>query len=138
MKNLSYFIADNDLFNSQLPSLPAKKNLYDGNNTDVQSIEGMSDSKQINSEMTFVGSKLIISFGAMLISIIVIIILLVLFKKNTDNSESNYSYYADYTEKSEDKPFIPSRKKKKIKSTLSTQTTVIQCIKAFLENTKKD
>ncbi len=132
MTKVSYIIADNsDLFNTVIPELPSENNLYDGNayNTQTQVSNPQNDKY---SELYFVGKKLVISFAAMIISIVVIYLILVLFKKRmaTKTQEDEYE--------TKDKKIIAKPKKIRIKNSLCTAKTLNECIRAFLENTKKN
>lgn len=122
----SYLIAQNtDLFNNTIPDLPSESESTVENVSSSVSLTG-NDAK---AELSFVGNKVLISFGVMFLSIIILFVLLSLLGKNKNKKNNDYSL--------NEKTLRRYNKNANTKNSLSTPLSVEQCIKSFLERTKR-
>ena len=144
MSNSIYIASNNkDMFSIQIPTF----------DSGAISTGTVAPEKNVSSsEMGFVASKSLISFGVMFICILIFIIFALLFKnaKKVEPRQRQMPerkrYYSekvrqeqietDYEEpKSENNLYRNSSKKR---SSLSTPNSINKCIRAFLENTKEN
>ncbi len=87
-----------------------------------------------NTEMSFVAGKLLVSFGALIVCIVLFLAFVLLFKKKLSKRDS-LDEYDEYDEQAEEEG-TEMQEQNRIPTTLNTPSSVKQCIRTFLENTR--
>ncbi len=128
MHNNYIIAANSDLFNTVIPELPKETETTVSVSSEPLNLES-EQSSAANSELSFVMGKIAISFGVMFLCILVIYGFYFFYKKRIKPDNNNYEYIETSNIK---------HNKRKRKNTLSTPASINQCIRAFLENTKKN
>ncbi len=94
-----------------------------------------SPQMQEHSEASFIMEKLFISFGALLICIVIFIVLAFIFKRKLADKNKIYPD-ENVSPQSEDNSQSEDNYEDDIPTVLSTPAGINKCIRAFLENTR--
>ena len=113
------YIAENE---TDLMGLPINSN----NINEVK--EGVVGNRA-NSEASFLVGKLVISFGSLIICIVLFLIFMLIWKKRINDKEESKDYKTEIFENEEET-------EEKDPINLNTPKNINKCIRTFLENTK--